>query len=105
LGAAGLDFMIPGLGRDVSRGGPGHDFTGVQSRGADRYFGGPGPDYLTDFSGVDVVRGGIGNDQCLATADGSGGDHVRGGPGTDTGDADASDVVSSVEVRAVCFAE
>ncbi len=96
---------MPGSGSDVSRGGQGHDFSGVNSRGSDRWFGGPDSDYLTDFAGIDVIRGGTGADQCLATSDGSGGDHVLGGPGRDTGDADASDAMSSVEIEGVCYAE
>lgn len=98
--------MIPGRGRDLSRGGLGQDFSGVQSAGNDTWHGGPGADHLTDFRGADDLFGGGGGDPCLATQDGVGDDSIRGGPGRDIGDADAGDTVSSVEVQGVvCFAD
>jgi hemolysin type calcium-binding protein len=97
---------VAGRGSDVSFGGPGQDFSGVDSRGPDRWAGGAGTDHLTDFKGPDRISGGPGADSCLATEDGVGGDTIRGGPGRDTGDADDADVVSSLEIQGlVCFAD
>ena len=106
IGGSGSDFMVAGRGRDRSFGGPGQDFSGVSSRGPDRWAGGAGTDHLTDFSGLDRIAGGPGADGCLATEDGVGGDSIRGGPGRDTGDADDTDIVSSLEIQGrVCFAD
>jgi hypothetical protein len=60
---------------------------------------------VTDFSGIDTVRGGPGGDTCLATLDDSGGDTIFGGPGVDIWDADMTDAVHTVEDQIQCFAD
>ncbi|HEU4526637.1 MAG TPA: hypothetical protein VFT80_01760 [Actinomycetota bacterium] len=79
-------------------GGPGPDHGGG-GRGDDRILLQGGADLIvSEDGGVDLLTGGRGNDSCLSAADGRGNDRVRGGPGTDTFNADAGDVVTSVEV-------
>lgn len=65
------------------RGGGNGDFGGG-GRGNDRILGQGGPDLLLELhGGLDMLRGGAGDDPCLDARDGEGGDLIRGGAGRD----------------------
>lgn len=103
-GAVGNDRIAGGFGNDWLYGNIGNDRLGGDG-GADRLFGSDGNDFLDGGNsgdrlyagaGRDNVLGGSGND-LLQTLDGEI-DTVDGGTGTDTGEYDAEDVLTSVEI-------
>ncbi len=69
----------------------------------DHVEGGPNRDAVKGDAGSDVVQGGPGRDFCVATDDGvDGNDVANGGPGRGVYDADAGDVLVSVETARDC---
>jgi hypothetical protein len=69
----------------------------------DHVEGGPNRDAVKGDAGSDVVQGGHGRDFCVATEVGvDGNDAANGGPGHDVYDADAGDVLLSVETARDC---
>jgi len=71
--------------------------------GDDDMSGGNGDDIMIAGSGADQVRGQGGNDRIFAADDATSSllivDNINGGAGDDFVEADATDIVTSVEVR------
>ncbi|HEX8521348.1 MAG TPA: hypothetical protein VF669_03765 [Tepidisphaeraceae bacterium] len=95
-GDAGNDRIDDSSGNNVFHGGSGNDFI-TGGADSDTLYGDDGNDRLVGNLGKDVVYGGKGNDR-LAARDESV-DRLFGEDGRDTVDADANDVLSSIEVR------
>jgi Ca2+-binding RTX toxin-like protein len=87
-GFTGQDNADGGLGDDKVEGQDGRDLT---------LYGGQG--------GVDVVRGGDGDDFCVTTIDSQNNDRLFGGPGRDRYWSDPGDETTGAEVFGPCFAE
>ena len=69
IAGGGNDYIADGGGNDQTKGGGGADYV-FGGRGNDRHSGGEGSDLgIVDFGGDGVVRGGPGNEHCLATWD------------------------------------
>jgi Ca2+-binding RTX toxin-like protein len=116
VGNGGAD-VIRGLGGDdVLRGGDANDRV-LGGQGADTISGDAGDDVLTGGAGIDTIRGGAGNDtifgggavdslfgddgnDILFSEGDSAADTVNGGTGSDLADADANDIITSVELLA-----
>lgn len=96
-GGGGNDWIEGDAGDDRIYGGPQSDYL-FGKRGDDRLFGQNGRDVLFgETFGADLLVGGRGRDD-LRAYDGKSDDRLYGGPRRDRYDADAGDVLRSVEI-------
>ena len=81
-GPPGADDLAGGNAQDTLLGGPGKD--SLDGRGGDDLIRGEeGDDTLIDLAGVNVLRGGLGDDRNDLILDDAGGDEFSGGGGDD----------------------